>query len=95
MHHRVHCTVLRHAVVLARTHATSALATVAVLLRARVGAGEGAGSRGAAAGVRDRRQTCSEVHMVVRCMYIYMVRVEPRRAFAAGVRDRRYTCPEV
>lgn len=65
MHHRVHRTVLRHAVDFARTHATSALATVPVLLRARVGAGEGAGSRGAAAGVRDRRHTCPEVHIVV------------------------------
>ena len=81
MHHRVHRTVLRHAVDFARTHATSALATVPVLLRFRVGAGEGAGSRGAAAGVRDRRHTCPEVHMVVRCVYMYMVRMEPRRAF--------------
>ncbi len=80
MHHRVHRTVLRHAVVFARTHATSALATMPVL-RAGVGAGEGAGSRGAAAGVRDSRHTCPEVHMVVRCVYIYVLRVEPRRAF--------------
>jgi hypothetical protein len=68
-----------------QTRATNARDTVLLLLRAHVGAGEGAGSRGAAAGVRDRLHTCPEVHVVVSssvCVCVKrIVRALPAHAF--------------